>query len=243
MALLNRAASAAPSRLSSSLTTVTPLVLFVSVVILIPSSAILSRDWNFRRNPGFQSCNAESARADGSKAAIVARGKMRADHCAFLADNFEDEIAFLDGLLGDTEGIFDQLGRLLEVGLGSVVQTAEDGARFDLLADFDLENNADSRIDAIFLCVASGSNHGRSLTDQFGVDGADVSAAAGRNLVDAGRVGQQLEVVQNLGISSLRRNHFVELAIAGAVEQFCLCQLAAFIQRFGDPAQVDHSRR
>jgi hypothetical protein len=54
-----------------------------------------------------------------------------------LADDFEDEIALLDGLLGNAEGVFDEIGGFLEMFVAGVVDAAENTAGIDFLTDFD----------------------------------------------------------------------------------------------------------
>ena len=65
----------------------------------------------------------------------------------------------------------------------------------------------------------------------FGVDGADVARARRSDFARAGGVGQQLEAVQHLRIAALRRDHFLQLAVARAIQQLLLRQLARFFER------------
>ncbi len=147
------------------------------------------------------------------------------------------------GVRRDAERVLDQLRRFFQVLFLGVVQAAEHGARIHLLADLDFEDHAHRRVDGVVLRVAAGADHGRGQADVLGVDGADKSRARRGDLSHAGGVGQQFEPVEHLRIAALRLDHFLELAVARAVEQLRCGQLARFVQGLGDLAEEDHAGR
>src|SRR5579875_360947 len=159
-----------------------------------------------------------------------------------LADHFEDQVALFNRLLRDAEGVLNKFGCLFQVFLAGVIDTAENAARIDLLADFDFQNDTHGRIDCVFLGVTAGADHGRCLPDRFRIDAANVTAAAGRDFLRSGGVRQQFEPVQYARIPTLGLNYVLQLAIAGAVEQFRLRRFPRFVQSLGDLPEIDHTR-
>ena len=87
-----------------------------------------------------------------------------------------------------------------------------------------------------------GADHVRRQADVLGGDGADETRARRGDLADAAGVGQHVEPVEHLRVAALGLDHFLELAVAGAVEQFALRHLARLVERLGDLAEVDHAR-
>ena len=69
-----------------------------------------------------------------------------------------------------------------------------------------------------------------ALADLFGVDGGDVAGARRGDFAHAGGVGQQVEAVEHLRVAALRRDHFLQLAVAGAVEQFLLRRVRGLLR-------------
>src|SRR5262249_46821955 len=117
-------------------------------------------------------------------------------HCA-LAYYFEDQSSFFGCCGGNAEGVFDHLRGLFDVFFAGVVEPAKNATRVYFLADLDFEYDADSRIDAVFLRIASGADHSGGHSDIFGIDGADVSGARRGDFAGSRGVGKQIETVKH----------------------------------------------
>src|SRR5690348_4991644 len=92
-----------------------------------------------------------------------------------LADDFENKFADLRRSRRDAESIFDELRGFIDIVFAGVIQAAEDAAGIHFLSDFHFEDHADRGVDRILFGIAAGADHGRSLADVLGVDGADIA--------------------------------------------------------------------
>src|SRR5437868_6694526 len=129
------------------------------------------------------------------------------------AHDFENQGALFRHRGGDAESAFHELRGLFHQVLARVVQAAQHAARIHFLPDLDLQDHAHRRIDGVVLILAARADHGGSLADSFGVDGADVAGAWRIDLARSGSVGQQFETVHHAGVAALRRDDLFEFSV------------------------------
>src|SRR5215831_2576886 len=158
-----------------------------------------------------------------------------------LSDDFQDEFALVRLLSGDAEGILHHIGGFFYAILACVVDAAQHAARVHLLAGLDLEDDAHSGVDLIFLAVAARADHVAGDADILGVDSGYVSAARRGNFTHARGVWQQLELVQGLRIAALCLHRLLELFVSGAIDQVFLGRAPRFIQRRNLLPKEDHA--